>query len=359
METKTNEKPAVRRPTKKGFFQTLLIIAIMVVITLAAGKVLRSKTGDANIMLDPKLEQESWDVIFAGSSHMNNALYPVQLWKEYGIASYNNAQSGEVIPVSYYTCKEIIERMHPKVLVLDVYMLYHPRKDGSISWMHQSLDTLSPQNRIAAIRDLVPAEQQTEFLFPLALYHTRWKELTDSDFADPAEPARLGSSTSIVKATELAGYSYEEIPANIKVRPSDIPVLYLEKIVNICEETGTQLLLVALPYMTSPDVPKPTHKMDQDQAYFNWVSDFAEEHHLNFVNYFHLTDEIGFIWPEHMKDYSHMNIWGGQLITSHLGAYLTEHYDLEDHRGQKAYKIWDKRVTRYDKNIEKLMEKVK
>ena len=99
--------------------------------------------------------------------------------------------------------------------------------------------------------------------------------------------------------------------------------------------------------------------MSNDQAYFNWVQDFADEHHINYINYFHLIDELGFVWSQHMKDYSHMNWWGGQIITTHLGKYLTEHYDLEDHRDKKGYGVWNKRVVRYDKNMDKQLEKVK
>lgn len=119
--------------TKTGVLQTAIILATLLILLCIFNNVFQSKAGSGNILAGQAEPEERYDVIFAGSSHMNNALYPMELWEKYGFTSFNNAQSGEVLPVSYYTCKAAIENYHPKVLVLDVYMLYHPDKSGSIS----------------------------------------------------------------------------------------------------------------------------------------------------------------------------------------------------------------------------------
>lgn len=90
--------------------------------------------------------------------------------------------------------------------------------------------------------------------------------------------------------------------------------------------------------------------MSKDQAYFNWVSDFAAEYGANYINYFHIVDEIGFDWYEHLYNYSHMNYWGGCVITEHLGEYLHTHYDLEDYEMIRFMKtgtrIWSGSISR-------------
>lgn len=337
--------------TIRGICQTAAILLVLAFVLNSINGILMSKAGGSNVLAGQANPDASYDVIFAGSSHMNNAVYPMEIWEAHGYTSFNNAQSGEIIPVSYYTCKEAIEKYDPKILVLDVYMLYHKRADGSIIWMHQSLDHLSAANRIPAILDLVPKGELKEFLFPMTLYHSRWKELTKTDF-EPTDTVRRGCAQNFTFAEDITGLSFEYQPPEVKTRPGDVPVEYLDKIVELCKKTDTQLVLVALPYFISSEVEGATHKLDNDQAYFNWVADYAEENGVEYINYFHLVDEIGFDWWQCLYNHSHMNYWGGTLITEHLGAWLAEHYDLPDHRGDAAYQHWNDDLQTYKKQVE-------
>lgn len=354
-ETK-NEKQGLNGITKKGFFQTITILMVLVMVLSALNPILMNKSGMRYVLTGQVNPENKYDVIFAGSSHMNNAVYPLELWRDYGMITFNNAQSGEIIPVSYYTCKDAIENYDPEVLVLDLYMLYHPAEMGSISWMHQSLDRLSAKNRIPAILDLVSMKNQKEFLFPMTLYHSRWNELTKTDF-EPQDNVYRGCAINYNIAEDIIGMTFEYTPKDVKVEPREVPVKYLQKIVDLCKETDTELLLVTLPYFISSQYEGATHNMANDQAYFNWAEDFAKKNDVPYINYFHLVDDIGFDWFKCLYNYSHMNYWGGQIITEHLGKYLNENYDLTDYRGDATYKKWDAHLKRYDEVVEENIHK--
>lgn len=348
-----NNNPSTPKSTvtKRGLMQAVLIAVLLVILLCVLNSVFMSKAGHDYILAGQENPESSYDVIFAGSSHMNNAVYPMVLWEKYGFTSFNNAQSGEVIPVSYYTCKAAVETYHPKVLVLDVYMLYYTQKSGNISWMHQSLDALPARYRLPAIFDLVPQKNLEEFLFPFTLYHSRWKELGKEDFTGE-DSLRRGSAQNFTRAQDIVGLTFEYTQPEEKIQPTDIPLEYLDKIVEMCKQTDTQLLLVALPYFISEDVEKPTHDMSNDQAYFNWMADYAAEKGVPYINYFHMVDELGFEWTECLYNYSHMNYWGGSIITEHLGAYLTEHYALPDRRDDPAYAHWNHDLEVYNRQVE-------
>lgn len=111
-------------------------------------------------------------------------------------------------------------------------------------------------------------------------------------------------------------------------------------------------MLVALPYFTSQEVEKPTHDLSNDQAYFNWIEDYAAEKGVPYINYFHLVDEIGFVWTECLYNYSHMNYWGGTIITEHLGSYLAENFSLPDRREGSAFAQWNADLEKYNKRVE-------
>ena len=111
--------------TLKGVLQTLVGILVFAIIFCVVSEICRDKSGDRYILTPEQTSEQQIEVIFAGSSHMNNAAYPLMLWEKYGITSYNHAQSGQILPVSYYACKDAIELYHPKVLVLDIYCLLY------------------------------------------------------------------------------------------------------------------------------------------------------------------------------------------------------------------------------------------
>lgn len=342
-----------------GILQTLISILIFWLVFCTISQIFQSKTGHRNILTSEQRTDQNIEVIFAGSSHMNNALYPMIIWEKYGITSYNHAQSGQILPVSYYACKDVIEQYHPQVLVLDVYMLYHAKKTGNITWMHQSFDRMSLLNRVNGVLDLIPKEQWKEFLVPLTLYHARWESLTERDFTYDRSKLDVnrGADINFTRATDITGLTTQIVDASVKTEPPEVAVDYLTRIAELCQQTGTKLLLVALPYFTSDDVAETTHDMSNDQAYFNWVADFAEQYGAAYINYFHLVDEIGFNWYEHLLNYSHINYWGGVVITEHLGQYLYDHYDLPDYRNDPLYENWNSDLEKFHQTVENSLQK--
>ena len=42
-------------------------------------------------------QEQDFDVLFLGTSHVLNAVYPMELWRDYGIVSYNMANHSENI----------------------------------------------------------------------------------------------------------------------------------------------------------------------------------------------------------------------------------------------------------------------
>lgn len=352
---RTREKRFERRALLRYALRAILFLLLVSLVLSALTNLLREKSGDRYLLLSKEFADETeWDVIFAGCSRTNTSMYPMQLWEEYGFTSYNNAQSGETVPLSYWTCKSIIRRCHPKVLVLDVALCYLNRTYGNTSWMHQSLDPLSPNDRIPAALDVAPDEELMDFVFPLSIYHTRWKELTSADFSE-SDVLRRGCSQVFQIAEDIAGMETGELPEEETLPPADVVVEYLDKIIKLCEETGTQLVIFFPPAFTFPEVAevKPTHDMTLEPLYANWLEAYTAEKGVGYVNFYKLIDELGFDYFRHMYNYSHMNYLGGEIITNYMGQYLTENYDLPDRRQDPAYENWNEDLELYRSLIAK------
>lgn len=47
-------------------------------------------------------QEEDYDVLFLGSSHILNGVFPMELWRDYGIVSYNLSGHGSRAAVNYW-----------------------------------------------------------------------------------------------------------------------------------------------------------------------------------------------------------------------------------------------------------------
>ena len=73
----------VRRITATICFGMILVLVVGVTQKLFERKYSYSK------YYDFYKQQQDFDVLFLGTSHVLNAVYPMELWRDYGIVSYN------------------------------------------------------------------------------------------------------------------------------------------------------------------------------------------------------------------------------------------------------------------------------
>ena len=64
-------------------------------------------------------QEEDFDVLFLGTSHVINAVYPMELWEDYGIVSYNMAGHGNKMPTTYWVFENALLETTPKLVVID------------------------------------------------------------------------------------------------------------------------------------------------------------------------------------------------------------------------------------------------
>lgn len=114
-----------RKLTK--FIKVILFLIILLSCILIINNVLKWKDGYEKSR-DFFEQTEDFDVLFMGSSHMMNAVFPMDLWKDFGIVSYNIANGGEQTGSTYYNMLLALKYTRPKLIVLDTYTLFEERK---------------------------------------------------------------------------------------------------------------------------------------------------------------------------------------------------------------------------------------
>lgn len=296
------------------------------------------------------------DVLFFGDSHACSALYPMELWADYGIASYNLSNYNLTIPISYWVMRNALRVCQPEVVVLDVNQVWEQAKlCASSSDMHTALDGFPlSRTKLEAIFDLTDdplftddkghryQDLRPEFIFPLIKYHTRWNDLSMQDLK-PLYNQELGGERNIAVALpaayEITGAAADE---------QGFGFLYLRRFIKDCQSQGIRVLLTNLPY--------PCPNNNEEQLYTNAVVYTAEEYGVEYLDFVYM-DQIVDYSTDCYDPASHLNPSGAWKVTDFIGQHLSEAYGLTDHRDDAAYASWVSGYAAYrERKLENLRQ---
>lgn len=293
-------------------------------------------------------EENKFDVLLMGSSHMLNSVNPNILWKEFGITSYNYGTGGQSLDVTYYLLKEALKTQNPKIVVLDLFYLGLTDEYGNQSYIRSVLDNMKfSLNKIDAIKNCTPKDLRLSYIIPMLKFHTRWKELTKEDFnIDLTKSFHTKGFGAVVEKYGFENRSDFNV-TEIGIIPEKAEE-YLYKFIELSKEYNFKLVFMNAPYdYTSTDSSENWVK--NDLAIFNKVSKIAEENNISFINYStkEKLDEIDFDFANDMNDIGHCNVWGANKVSYDLAVFLNNNYELEDYRGIAGYETWEEGYQEY------------
>lgn len=280
-------------------------------------------------------EEQDIDVFFMGSSRMLDGVSPMELWRDWGVTSYNLGNSSECLEMTEWVLRLALQEHTPKVAVIDVYYINRKLDDfWSYSFRHLFLDSVPLSLRkFEAVRATLPRDKWMEFMMPFSLYHGRWEEIlggTTWRMVD-SEPFMMGSELRAGRAV-IGDYERTQ-EATVEELPGTKAVY---AITQLCRENGVEPVFIALPAADSRE----------DQMDVNSVGPIARELGVPFIN---MADmEIIDLHTDLYDETGHLNPDGASKVTAWLGQYLTENYALDDRREDGAYAHWNERLAQYE-----------
>lgn len=296
-------------------------------------------------------EEAPFDVLFFGSSRMLDGVYPMELWDDYGITSYNMAQHSERLKITYWQMKNAFHYNKPEVAVVDVSLFWGGKigkNDAeALSYLHKSVDHMPLTFlKYNALRDITEEGVDiTEFLFPIAIYHNRWNELEKNDFYQiPSGQAGAESRIKVIPYDSVE-WSNHEIPD-----ASQVDVADLDRMIELCKAEEVQLVFTVMPSLETSANPNVC-------GVINYMETYASECGVPFINL--AKEPTLFNYKTDFCDTSHVNPSGAKKATKYIGDFLAEHYDFADEKNGKTLKQWEKSAADYMgiKKIQFLTEK--
>ena len=115
---------------------------------------------------------------------------------------------------------------------------------------------------------------------------------------------------------------------------------YLDKIRLLCQENGTELIL-----MKAPSVYPYWYDEYEQQ-----IRSYAEEHGLSYYNFLECAEQIGIDYQTDTYDGGlHLNLAGATKLSKYFAEILSQNHNLPDHRGNAPE--FDQKLSEYDKIV--------
>lgn len=296
-----------------------------------------------------KLEKNSVDVLFMGSSHAATSFNPQVIYDEYGITSYNLGCPQQSVFTTYYWLREALKYQSPQVLVLETNT-FHKYKDAYVynyfncseASLRKAFDSMkfSPLKIELArkIEEVDPSQSALSYFLMNIRYHSRWTNLSESDYSQKALAAHGAMKGYVIvdgsqKDAEDVTFSTEDLDSVNAEPMAEVTEDYLGKIVELCKQKNIKLVFAKIPSL------EPIGR-------YKAVEEFAKQYSIPFYDFNEETKykEAGYSAEDL---YGHLNYNGAAKISRYLGERFLNDYGVkprEDRSFEKSGEYYRNRL---------------
>lgn len=330
--------------------------------------------------------RNSVDAVFIGNSDIYRAISPVDLYHATGITSAIAGKPNKQLEEVPADIRDILRYQKPKTIVLETDCMFSgtnpgfkkgispleaeaakvdaattnssDKKTGSQSIAPKPPAKKSTSGKTAAqqnIFDKCKALLQEgdsallaalNYKFPLVKYHDNWKSLKLSSFLQPSGKYRFANKgmayASTVKPYAF-GSQYMQLSGGKNAMLSEEKLNQFQKIYELCEKNGVQLVLLTVPSANTWNKGKS-----------DTVKQLADKYDLTYYDYNTQLPQ-GFDWTTGSKDGgNHLNYAGAAAVTKDLAGKLTDDLSMKPSKLTKGQKHqWKKDYDHFHNTIAK------
>lgn len=293
-------------------------------------------------------EKNSLDMIYIGGSAAFTYWEPLKAYSDCGFTSYdlaaNSIQAEHILPLIKYAQKY----QNPELYVIGVRSFQYYSEQGNEIGLRVTADALDiGVNRAKLIKQYLSNRtmdtDELALYWDIAKYHTNIEALKNPmawKLIDNSEKSRkkgAGIRTSWTYLEPPRDFQTEERAALL---PKAEETLF--ELLEYCKGQDLNVLFVVCPYYLS----------QQEYSIYNRIGDIVSSYDYPFLNTNDYYDEMGIDFAEDFYNVDHVNSLGAAKYTNFLETYLTENYNLPDHRQDEKYAEWSDLADEYAKVME-------
>lgn len=326
----------------KKVIKVVLFIGLCCAIFFTVKIIYRQKFfGNWNLINLYKQPKNTIDVLIAGDSHALTTINPGILWEKEGISSYLVSTEGQDIWISYHGVVEALKTQNPEVIVYDIHNVNKLEEYSLEGTAIRGIPGMRiSKNKWDLVKAAVPKEQRLSYFLEYPIYHSRYRDIGKSEFLPYSGDIYLKNSkgysplTIVSDVVEIEDVSQVTDTAELSEKVEE----YLYKFIELSEETGIPVAFIAAPYYSLNA---------EEQRWHNRVKEIAEENGILYHDFNTEREEIGLDEEEDYADPHHLNYKGADKFSAYFSDFLTQNWELEDHRGEEEYISWDVNLQDY------------
>ncbi len=333
----------------------VLFMGIIIFLFCKATWIFRANGEEAREDIVGFKNQANIDVVLYGGSNLLRFYQPLEAWKQKGYTSYNYATSAAKADLLKEYIEESRSTNEAQLYVCDIRtisMVESVVDEASLRNWSDSVPVFSPVRLKGIGSFLFSRDWQDQdipsFYFDILKYHVNYEALGSSyqwAYTD------LGNIYNVDKGFDpsLAHVPFEE-PERYDGRGelTQQQEKGLNKLLDYCDQENLQVLFIVCPYIIS----------ESDWLILNTCGDIIQARGYEFVNFNEYYEEIGFDFETDFGDVNHVNYLGSQKYTAYLMDYISDHYDLADHRGEEAFDGWNSDYAIFAQSQEEWQESI-
>lgn len=315
----------------KRIVSCVLFVAILLGLLQVSSLVFQPKSNDKSsgihyprangIFSEPK---DSIDTVFIGDSEVYHSFIPLNIWRDYGITSYDVSSPSQKLVYSMEFLKKTFEKQSPKIVFLETNAIF----------------------RNSYFEDEIT--YKAEQIFPVFRYHDRWKNLQLKDFSATVEYTANEENKGYYFTKKSKPATDKAIKKYMKYSDVSAPILstnkkYLNEIAKFCKKHGTKLVLISTPSTKNWNYQR-----------HNTMEAISKDLGVDYIDTNLLRDDIPIDWKKDTKDKGdHLNYNGAVKLTNYIGKYLDDTKLFKDKRNDPSYDNWNTCLDKFEKQVKK------
>ena len=345
---------------KINMLKIIIFIAIFIVLLIAFGNIfefLDEIYYFADLRGLYEIEDNSVEVVSAGSSVPLVGIMPLEIYNNTGIKILSIASTCEPIEFTYYKIKDMYKTQSPKVVLVDLYWCFGKEKLGQDGLLHSTMDDVKLSfNKLNYINKYLDNEYKLDYIFPIFFYHTNWKNIdtfilneniiyykNNSIYNNVRNQSYIIQSYNdeiykLDKYNSIIKMSDEEVEMNlshIEIKPE------LDEIVKLAEQNNSILVFTLFPKI----------EMEEELNRFRKLQYlYKNNSNVKFINYFEKIENFDYLCD--LKDGQHVNYTGAQKMTQYLEKYLVNELKITSEYSNYDNEIWDEAYIDFTKYVQ-------
>lgn len=340
---------------KRNLIRTIIFLIIIFMIAMYLNAVFtmeRTEESKETFNTFYSEIENTIDGVYFGASSSNRYWIAPLAFEEYGMAISSMATTSQPLVLTKYLMEEAEKTQNPKLFIVELRGAIKSSEWIQDPYIRKVTDSMKPSlTRIRAINESLEfasiagneMDSKIDYYFPLLKYHSRWNNEeyqleSELKLEEPISYSKgffLTPSKSFQQIPQSAA-QYTEEEGGMAPELEDVIIDLLD----YCDSIDTEVLFVMSPHSAKKDNLKILNQAKtivESRGYT--VLDFNTEE---------MIEAVGIDWELDFYNENHTNCVGAEKYTYYLANYISEHYVIEDHRGDSQYKSWDEAYKYYE-----------